>query len=139
MAGELAEQLIRLRRFRGLSQGELAAAIGTKQAAISRHESGASNISAKTLEAMLEALQAIIRIDLIPQEMEEFRTEFPRWWVAAEDQRLSVSTQIFTTFASGSFGNTLAESMTPVVSTNVLGYVLAKSASPKPLKAINDE
>jgi hypothetical protein len=63
--------------------------LGTKQAAISRHESGVGNICAKTVEAILKALDAICRIDLIPAERESFRTSFPRWWTAMEEERLS--------------------------------------------------
>lgn len=97
VASELAEQLVRLRRYRGLSQQQLAAALGTKQTAISRHESGTGNISVKTLEAMLEALHAVCRIDLIPEESEGFRESFPRWWIAAADEQLTQSTEILFT------------------------------------------
>jgi transcriptional regulator with XRE-family HTH domain len=102
VAGELAEQLIRLRRYRGLSQKALAQAIGTQQAAISRHESGSSNLSVKTLEAMLEALEAIVRIDVIPEEMEAFRASFPRWWVEAADAQLMQSSEVFVMSAQAS-------------------------------------
>ena len=97
VSSELAEQLIRLRRYRGLSQQELAEIIGTKQTAISRHESGAGNISVKTLESILEALRAVCRVDLIPEEMEGFRESFPRWWIAEADSRLTQSTSTFFT------------------------------------------
>ncbi len=100
VSAELAEQLIRLRRYRGLSQQDLADAIGTKQTAISRQESGTSNISVKTLEAMLEALNAVCRIDLIPEEIDGFRESFPRWWVDAADRQLTQSTAVFHTSTS---------------------------------------
>lgn len=89
---ELAEQLIRLRRYRGVSQQELAESIGTKQAAISRHESGATNISVKTLEAIMKALDAVGRIDLIPAEIGYLREQTSRWWVAAFENHLASST-----------------------------------------------
>ena len=83
VAGEIAEQLIRLRQYRGLSQSALAKAVGTQQAAISRHESGEGNIGAETIETLLQALNAICRIDLVPAEFEHVCSSAPRWWDVA--------------------------------------------------------
>ena len=63
---ELIASLIRLRRKRGISQRELAKAIGTKQPAIARIESGRHHgMSVGTLVKLAEALKGrlVIRFE----------------------------------------------------------------------------
>lgn len=80
VAGELAEQLIRLRRYRGLSQEALADAIGASQPTIARHESARSNMTCKSLEVLLQGLKGVLRVDLVPEEHDYLLREIPRWW-----------------------------------------------------------
>jgi ribosome-binding protein aMBF1 (putative translation factor) len=56
------ELMIEKRLRRGLSQGELAKKIGTKQSAISRFESGAYNPTLNFLHKVADALDAKVRI-----------------------------------------------------------------------------
>ena len=63
---ELIASLIALRRRRGMSQDDLAEAVGTKQPAIARIESGRyRGMSVATLEKMARALNArlVIRLE----------------------------------------------------------------------------
>jgi len=63
---ELIASLIELRRLRGLSQEGLAQAVGTRQPAIARIESGRyRGMSVKTLEKLAHALKAklVIRFE----------------------------------------------------------------------------
>ena len=61
---ELASMLIRKRIEKGLTQGELARKIGTKQSAISRLESGGYNPSFALLKKVAEALHADLKISI---------------------------------------------------------------------------
>ena len=60
----LASMLIRKRIEKGLTQGELARKIGTKQSAISRLESGGYNPSFALLKKVAEALHADLKISI---------------------------------------------------------------------------
>ncbi|MCC6245442.1 MAG: helix-turn-helix domain-containing protein [Gemmatimonadaceae bacterium] len=84
VAAEIAEQLIRLRRFRGFTQQQVADRLGTGQPAIARHESATSNLRCSTLESLAEALGGVVRVDLIPEECEHLRRQFPRWWTVLD-------------------------------------------------------
>lgn len=59
---ELIQMIIRQRIKSGLTQKELAQKIGTKQSAISRLESGASNPTISVLRRVAEALDARMEI-----------------------------------------------------------------------------
>ncbi|HEX9722643.1 MAG TPA: helix-turn-helix transcriptional regulator [Candidatus Paceibacterota bacterium] len=61
---ELASTLIRKRIEKGLTQGELARKIGTKQSAISRLESGGYNPSFALLKKVAKALNADLKISI---------------------------------------------------------------------------
>lgn len=61
---ELASMLIRKRIEKGLTQGELAQKIGTRQSAISRLESGGYNPSFALLKKVAKALNADLRISI---------------------------------------------------------------------------
>ena len=64
---ELSHQLVRLRLARGLTQAELAARIGCKQADISRLErDDYQGYTISQLEKIAEGLDAEIELDLIP-------------------------------------------------------------------------
>lgn len=64
---ELIESIIRRRMELKMSQGELAAKVGTGQAAISRLESGNANPTLASLVEIAEALDADLRIELKPK------------------------------------------------------------------------
>jgi transcriptional regulator with XRE-family HTH domain len=59
---DLADEILRLRLEKGWSQGELAERADTKQANISRLESGFSNPSVKFLQKLAKALDAELTI-----------------------------------------------------------------------------
>lgn len=82
---EVAEELIRLRNFRGWSQQQVADAAGMPQSVIARHESARSNMTLNTVEKLLESMDAVIRIECIPQELMRLRSMNPRWWQVARD------------------------------------------------------
>jgi transcriptional regulator with XRE-family HTH domain len=79
-AYNVAEAVIRLRRFRGISQEELAEKMGTKQPAIARLEAGRANMRLSTLTQLAEALDATIRIDLAPAECLAHTMRQRPWW-----------------------------------------------------------
>ncbi|MEW5830527.1 MAG: helix-turn-helix transcriptional regulator, partial [Chloroflexota bacterium] len=59
---DLADEILRLRMEKGWSQTELAERAGTKQANISRLESGLSNPSVNFLQKLAEAFEADLTI-----------------------------------------------------------------------------
>src|SRR5208282_5282059 len=61
---ELVLQIIKLRQERGMTQAELAKAIGTRQANVSRLERFDANLTLGTLGKVVRALGASVRIDL---------------------------------------------------------------------------
>ncbi len=61
---ELVLQIIKLRQQRGMTQADLAKAIGTRQANVSRLERFDANLTLGTLEKVARALGASLRIDL---------------------------------------------------------------------------
>jgi ribosome-binding protein aMBF1 (putative translation factor) len=61
---ELVLQIIKLRQQRGMTQADLAKAIGTRQANVSRLERFDANLTLGTLEKVAQALGASLRIDL---------------------------------------------------------------------------
>jgi predicted transcriptional regulator len=63
---DLILEIIKRRRELNLTQKELATRVGTRQSSISRIESGEHNIRLSTLIEIAEALQARVRIRLIP-------------------------------------------------------------------------
>ena len=64
---ELVLQIIKLRRQRGMTQSDLAKAIGTRQANVSRLERFDSNLTLGTLEKVAKALGVNLQIDLVPR------------------------------------------------------------------------
>jgi ribosome-binding protein aMBF1 (putative translation factor) len=64
---ELVLQIIKLRQQRGMTQSDLAKAIGTRQANVSRLERFDANLTLGTLEKVAQALGANLQIDLVPE------------------------------------------------------------------------
>ena len=64
---ELVLQIIKLRQKRGMTQSDLAKAIGTRQANVSRLERFDANLTLGTLEKVAQALGANLQIDLVPE------------------------------------------------------------------------
>jgi len=71
---ELIEFIIRRRMELKMSQEELAAKIGTGQAAISRLESGNANPTLASLNEIAEALDAELKIELKPKNKQRLAT-----------------------------------------------------------------
>lgn len=70
----VAVNALHLRRFRELSQTELASEMGTSQSAVARIEGGDENITLNTLRRLAKALKGRIRFSLEPREM-----SLPAW------------------------------------------------------------
>ena len=64
---ELVLQIIKLRQKRGMTQSDLAKAIGTRQANVSRLERFDTNLTLGTLEKVAEALGVNLQIGLVPK------------------------------------------------------------------------
>ena len=64
---ELVLQIIKLREQRGMTQADLAKAIGTRQANVSRLERFDTNLTVGTLEKVAQALGVNLQIDLVPK------------------------------------------------------------------------
>jgi transcriptional regulator with XRE-family HTH domain len=67
---DIANDVLALRLERGWSQTELARRAGTKQANVSRIESGVANPTVKTLQKLAEALGTEVQIRLAPADRE---------------------------------------------------------------------
>lgn len=75
---DIAENVVRLRRHRGLTQASLAHLLQTKQPAVARIEAGAANPRLETLKSLARALGARLRIRIEPEEFTF--PEYPSWW-----------------------------------------------------------
>ena len=64
---ELVLQIIKLREQRGMTQADLAKAIGTRQANVSRLERFDTNLTLGTLEKVARALGANLKINLVAE------------------------------------------------------------------------
>ncbi len=64
---ELVLQIIKLRQQRGMTQADLAKAIGTRQANVSRLERFDTNLTLGTLEKVAEALGVKLKINLVAE------------------------------------------------------------------------
>ena len=73
---DLADQIILLRNKRDISQSKLAELANTTQAVVSRIENGSVNSSLNTIQKISEALNASIKIDVIPDEEMIFQEFF---------------------------------------------------------------
>lgn len=77
---DVALSLIRLRRFRCMSQTELAEQMGTKQPSIARWEAGVGNPRLSTLVEMAKAMNATVRVFLEPAELVGSEPLYRHWW-----------------------------------------------------------
>ena len=63
-----------------MSQGQLAARMGTQQPAIARIESGRGSVSTRTLQKLAEALDATVRVTMEPVEEVSLNRRALSWW-----------------------------------------------------------
>ncbi len=76
----LADEMLMLRKKRGLTQKELAKKVGTTQAVVSRLENASVKPSLETIIKIAEALDAVVNVQLLPMEtirLEEKQAEPP--------------------------------------------------------------
>lgn len=73
----VARQAICLRRYRDLTQGQVAERMGTSQSKVARIEGGRENVTLETVERLVEALGARCRLLLEPAELH--LPEWPDW------------------------------------------------------------
>ncbi len=83
---DLADDVLRLRLARGWSQEELAAHVGTKQANISRLESGVANPTLKFIERVGRALGAALSVRLAPDTAAAYALPISRQQPAVNDE-----------------------------------------------------
>lgn len=69
--------LSELRRYRGWSQQEVAAAAGMTQPKVANAEAG-DNITLKTLARLITALRGRLQLNIEPEELN--RPRLPAWW-----------------------------------------------------------
>jgi len=62
---EIAYQILKLRKQKGISQAELAKKIGTKQSDVARMESGQQNFTTDTLQKIASAFKRDLKIEFI--------------------------------------------------------------------------
>ena len=62
---EIAYQILKLRKQKGISQAELAKKIGTKQNDVARMESGQQNFTTDTLQKIASAFKRDLKIEFI--------------------------------------------------------------------------
>ncbi len=62
---EIAYQILKLRKQKGLSQAELARKIGTKQSNIARMEVGQQNFTTDTLQKIATAFKCDLKIEFV--------------------------------------------------------------------------
>lgn len=74
----LARHLLRMRRYRELTQVELADLVGTSQSKIARIEGADENVTLKTLMRLADALHGRLRLSIEPAECSF--PQLPPWW-----------------------------------------------------------
>lgn len=79
---QAAENLIYLRKHRMLTQQALARKMGTSQAKVARIEGGRENVTLRTLEKAVVALEGRLSLSIAPAELDGPKA--PRWWSAAD-------------------------------------------------------
>jgi DNA-binding XRE family transcriptional regulator len=79
---QVAENLIYLRKRRGLTQQALARKMGTSQAKVARIEGGRENVTLRTLERAVVALEGRLNLTIMPAELHFPR--LPSWWSMAD-------------------------------------------------------
>jgi len=78
----VARHLQELRRFRGVTQVDLARLAGTAQPKIARVESGDSNVTIRTISRLIDALRGRLRFSIEPSELD--LPQLPVWWDCLE-------------------------------------------------------
>jgi DNA-binding XRE family transcriptional regulator len=79
---QVAENLIYLRKRRGLTQQALARKMGTSQAKVARIEGGRENVTLRTLERAVVALEGRLNLTIMPAELHF--PGLPSWWSMAD-------------------------------------------------------
>lgn len=88
----VAENLIYLRRHRKLTQANLAKKMGTSQAKVARIEGGRENVTLRTLEKAVVALEGRLSLSIAPAELE--LPKAPGWWSEADEAHSSYRVQV---------------------------------------------
>ena len=73
---EVAQQVIRLRIERGLTQAQVAERVGTTQSSIARLESGSREPSLSFLRRVVKALDGRLEVRIAPEEVAEETTAY---------------------------------------------------------------
>jgi transcriptional regulator with XRE-family HTH domain len=91
---QVAENLIYLRRHRKLTQAKLARKMGTSQAKVARIEGGRENVTLRTLEKAVVALEGRLSLSISPAELELPKAQ--SWWseVDADEAHRSYRLQV---------------------------------------------
>src|SRR5579862_636232 len=89
----LADNAIHLRKYRRMSQTDVAKAMGTSQSAIARIENGLENVTADTVERLARSMRGRFFVSIYPQEV-SFNAR--NWWEP------STSWSVVGTFVSSS-------------------------------------
>lgn len=79
---QVAESLIYLRKHRRLTQATLAKKMGTSQAKVARIEGGRENVTLRTLEKAVVALEGRLAFSIAPAEL--YFPRLPSWWSMPE-------------------------------------------------------
>lgn len=79
---QVAENLTYLRKHRKLTQQLLAKKMGTSQAKVARIEGGRENVTLRTLEKAVVALEGRLSLSIAPAELHLPR--LPAWWSMAD-------------------------------------------------------
>jgi transcriptional regulator with XRE-family HTH domain len=99
----VARNLLHLRRYRNMTQDELADAANTSQSAIARIESGQENITLETFRKLVTALRGRFYVSVPP---EEYPPVLRRpWWEAASSTLGGAGHWQLVGFLSGSTAN----------------------------------
>jgi transcriptional regulator with XRE-family HTH domain len=89
---QVAENLIYLRRHRKLTQANLAKKMGTSQAKVARIEGGRENVTLRTLQKAVVALEGRLSLSVSPAELEWPKA--PSWWSEADEAHSSYRLQV---------------------------------------------
>jgi len=89
---QVAENLIYLRKHRKLTQATLAKKMGTSQAKVARIEGGRENVTLRTLEKAIVALEGRLSLSVSPAELELPKAS--SWWSEADEAHSSYRVQV---------------------------------------------
>lgn len=80
----VARNLLRLRRFRQMSQAAVASAMETSQSAVARIEGGEENFTIETLQRFIRALNGRFQVSITPEEVPALR--LVPWWETVPEE-----------------------------------------------------